>query len=562
MRASRRRGARARSASFADRQATPSTFSGTGLFAVDHDGQNLRELATDRRTYRIVRMLSLRDDGSDDVLIVAQDIRVPSQWKRRYPDAFRLNTRSGEASLLTEDRPGDPIHWVADRAGAVRAAVTTQRAASNAAWWRRSADAPWQKLAEYRFDQPGIVPVAFDGDGTLIVASSIGHASAALYRYDTERMALGERLAEHPYAPLSQVVYDARERKVVGVRYDDGKPGHAWFDDEWAKLAAGIDKALPGAANTLYGSGTRMLVHSASDVDPGSWYLLDTQGRKLEFLLASRPELRSSELPSRTFVRYPARDGLSIPAYLTLPRGREAKDLPLVVLVHGGPFVRGAYWTFDAEAAFLASRGYAVLQPEFRGSAGFGGRHFRAGWKQWGRAMQDDLLDGVDWLVARGTVDTKRVCIMGASYGGYAAMMGLARHGDRYRCGISIAGVSDIRLMFTAAWSDTAYSDFMNQGPAHAMIGDPERDADDMQANSPLGNVSRIRAPVLLAHGGSDVRVPVDHGVRLRNALRSQGTPVEWLEFPDEGHGFRLDANRFALYESVAGFLARHLPAE
>lgn len=544
----------------ADRQAPVGVGRGVALYAVDHDGGSPTELIQRRGVYVYVRMLSTLDDGSDDILIVGVDVALPSQWKRKYPDVFRLNTRSGDARLMTEDRPGDPVAWVADRAGVVRAAVSTERTTRYTVWWRASADSKWQKLDEHAFDRAGMVPVAFDGDGSLIVASTVGRDSAALYRYDTQKMALGEMLAAHPYASLGNLVYDRNKKKVVGVVYDDGRPGAAWFDDDWARLSATVDKALPNASNLLSrGRAQRVLVKSGSDVDPGSWYLLDLDNRKMEFLLASRPDVRPSQMPRRQFFRYKARDGLQIPAYLTLPSGREHKALPLVLLVHGGPYVRGSQWTWDPEAAYLANLGYAVLQPEFRGSTGWGGKHFSAGWKQWGLAMQDDLVDGIDWLAAQGTIDPARVCIMGASYGGYATMMGLARDAARYRCGVNMLGVTDITMMFTAAWSDLAYSDFMNHGPAHAMIGDPDRDAEQFKATSPINHAAKIKAPVLMIYGGSDRRVPIDHGVAMRNALRWHGGNVEWVEYAEEGHGFRSEANRVDAYDRVAKFLEQHL---
>ena len=226
-------------------------------------------------------------------------------------------------------------------------------------------------------------------------------------------------------------------------------------------------------------------------------------------------------MPTREPVRYPARDGLEIPAYVTLPPGREAKALPLVLYVHGGPWVRGATWHWRDEPAFLAAHGYAVLEPEFRGSTGFGRRLFQAGWKEWGRAMQDDLVDGIDWLARRGTIDPSRVCIMGASYGGYAVMMGLARDAERYRCGINYVGVTDIMLMFDVTWSDMRNTDFLRYN-AKELIGDPERDAAQFKATSPLANAAKIRAPVLMAYGGADRRVPLVHGERMRDALREQ----------------------------------------
>jgi dipeptidyl aminopeptidase/acylaminoacyl peptidase len=223
--------------------------------------------------------------------------------------------------------------------------------------------------------------------------------------------------------------------------------------------------------------------------------------------------------------------------------------------------VHGATWAWSAEAAYLASLGYAVLEPAFRGSSGWGGKLYRAGWKQWGRAMQDDLDDGMDWLAGRGIVDPKRACIMGGSYGGYAVMMGLARNPDRWRCGINFVGITDINLMFDITWSDLAYSDFIRY-TAKDTIGDPDTEAAALKAVSPLENAAKIKAPVLMVYGGQDRRVPVVFGERMRDALRTQGTAVEWHVYPDEAHGFLLEKNRFDFYARVAAFLDRHLHAD
>jgi dipeptidyl aminopeptidase/acylaminoacyl peptidase len=199
-----------------------------------------------------------------------------------------------------------------------------------------------------------------------------------------------------------------------------------------------------------------------------------------------------------------------------------------------------------------------VLEPEFRGSTGWGWKHYRASFKQWGRAMQDDLDDGMDWLVKEGTVDPKRVCIMGASYGGYAVMMGLARDPDRWRCGINAVGVTDINLMYDVAWSDFADSTFMNY-TAKDMLGDQVADAAQLKATSPLEQAARVRAPVLMAYGANDRRVPLVHGEKMHDALRAHNVPVEWVVYAGEGHGFLLEANRFDFYTRVARFLDAHL---
>ena len=354
------------------------------------------------------------------------------------------------------------------------------------------------------------------------------------------------------------LIFDRRKNRVVGLGYQADRPGFVWFDDEWARLQKAIDDALPGRVNAISRADTRALVTSYSDTDPGTFYLFDIEHRKLEYLATRRPQIKPEAMPARLPVRYAARDGLEIPAYLTLPKGKAPKDLPLVVVVHGGPYVHGATWAWSAEPAYLASLGYAVLEPAFRGSTGWGSKLFLAGWKQWGFAMQDDLDDGMDWLVSRGIVDPKRTCIMGGSYGGYAVMMGLARDPDRWRCGINFVGVTDINLMFDIAWSDFAYSDFIRY-TAKDMIGDPDKDAARLKAASPLENAARIKAPVLMVYGAQDRRVPLVFGEKMRDALRARGTPVEWEVYSDEAHGFLLEKNRYDFYGRVATFLEHQL---
>ncbi|HVF65797.1 MAG TPA: prolyl oligopeptidase family serine peptidase [Casimicrobiaceae bacterium] len=535
---------------------------GGGLFAIDVDGRNFKVLSPTIKSqigrgnfvFRYTRLARALHDGSDDVLVYGNERNA------RHEDMYRMNTYDGRKTLLTDVWPGDPVTWVADRDGVVRAAITIEKGGLRSkSWWRPSADAPWRMIGDYGLRDPGIAPVAFDGDGSLIVSSDVGRETAALYRYDTTTMALGELLAAHPHADLETPIYDRQQKKIVGVMHDGGRPGVAYFDDQWARAAATVDRALPNHLNVLSrGAANHMLVSSQSDIDPGSWYLYDPDARKLEFLVARRSAIRAADMPTREPVRYKSRDGLIIPAILTLPKGREAKNLPLVVNVHGGPYVRGTRWTFNAEAAYLAALGYAVLEPDFRGSLGWGRKHFQAGWKQWGLAMQDDLIDGIDWLAASRTIDPQRVCIMGGSYGGYAVMMGLARDPERFRCGINIVGVTDIGLMFSVTWSDFSDSDFLKYA-AKEMIGDPDKDAKYFSASSPLVNAAKIRAPVLMAYGGGDLRVPIVHGERMRDALERNKTPVEWVAYYDEGHGFLLEANRFDFYSRVAKFLRQHL---
>jgi dipeptidyl aminopeptidase/acylaminoacyl peptidase len=535
---------------------------GGGLFAVDRDGTNYVELAPTWQklmnqrqfAYRYTRLLATLDDGTDDVLVTSNRV------SEKTADVYRLNTRTGAATRITFDHPPDgrAQSWVADRSGVARAVITVDDADFHRVWWRASADAKWVEIGRAAIWGPSVVPVTFDGDGTLIVASNVGRDTYALQRYDGEKHRFTEVVAEHPQFDLTQgLVFDRRKKRIVGLFYEAEKPGSVWFDDDWARLQKAVDDALPGKSNRLWrGDGPQVLVFSRSDTDPGRYYLLDAEKRRLEPMVEVRSGIRPDEMPSREFFRYAARDGLSIPAYLTLPKGAAPKALPLVVLVHGGPWVRGATWEFSPEPAYLASLGYAVVEPQFRGSEGFGRKLLAAGFKQWGRAMQDDLDDAVDYLAAKGTIDPSRACIMGASYGGYAVMMGLARNPERWRCGIDIVGVTDINLMFDVTWSDSFGSPFM-RATAKTVIGDPDKDAAMLKASSPLANASRIKAPVLMAYGAEDRRVPLVHGTSMRDALPPD-TPVEWVAYKDEGHGFMLEENRFDLYRRVARFLAKY----
>jgi dipeptidyl aminopeptidase/acylaminoacyl peptidase len=533
---------------------------GSGLFTVKRDRSGFRVLArpptiAGQMVYRYTRFLARLNDDSSDILVVANDSH------ERYPDVYRMDTETGRKTLKSLDKPGDVVTWVADRNGEVRAAVAEEKDGSQQVYWRSSATAKWESLGHYKLRDHSMVPVGFDGDGSLIVASNIGRDTYALHRYDPPTKALSEPLAAHPKLDLDGgLVYDRRKKQIVGVRYDADKPGVAWFDDEWARLAAAVDKLLPNRFNALQRaeSGTRVLVFSSSDVDPGTYHALDLERRRMEELVRVRPEIDPQSMPTRQPVVYTARDGLDIPAFLTLPKLGGARNLPLVLYVHGGPWIPGAGWTWRDEPAYLASLGYAVLEPAFRGSTSLGKKHFEASFKQWGRAMQDDLNDGVDWLVAKGTVDPKRVCIVGASYGGYAVMMGLARDPERWKCGVNYVGVTDINLMYDVAWSDLSDSTFIRYS-AKEMLGDPSADAAQLKATSPLEQAARIKAPVLMAYGGRDLRVPLVHGTAMRDALQRHNVPVEWVVYGDEGHGFLLEANRFDFYRRVAAFLDRHI---
>jgi dipeptidyl aminopeptidase/acylaminoacyl peptidase len=540
---------------------------GGALYAIDRDGSDGRMVAEGgmdeqssagiRLVGRFLEVVRTLPGETDD--IIAQEY-VFSADGANAGDLFRVNTRTGRRTSIGFGKPdsGEGEAWVVDNNGVARAQSVFSKGRVRI-YYRAGADAPWQKLDEYSQTAQGWIPLSMaDDDKTLLVADRRTRDKSAIVRYDPATKTFGEVLAQHPQVDLEDLI--RFEGRPLGVAYDADRHGVAWFDEELAGIQNGIDRALPGMVNMLSWSRdrSRVLVFSYSDQSPGSFYLLDRKSGKMEWLVDRSPWIKPKEMATMRPVRYPARDGLEIPAYLTLPPGRPGKNLPLVMVVHGGPWVEGDGWGYHPEVQFLASRGYAVLQPNFRGTTRYGWKHYASSFGQWGLAMQDDVTDGVKWAIDQGIADPKRVCIYGASYGGYATMMGLAKDPDLYRCGINYVGVTDLNLFLTASWADYAQSEFIRYN-VKELVGDSSKDAERLKKVSPVELAARIKVPVLMAYGAADRRVPIEHGTRMRSALESAGNKPIWIVADGEGHGFREMANQKMFYEAMEKFLAEHL---
>jgi len=347
----------------------------------------------------------------------------------------------------------------------------------------------------------------------------------------------------------------------VGWYVEAEKPEMFWFDADFAKLQGTMDASLgKGNVNnlSLLDDG-RVLVYSRSDRDPGAYYLYDPLAEQLQEVLRPMDWIRPGRMAETRIMHYKARDGLEIPGYLTIPHGAPEKKLPLVAWIHGGPWARD-YWGWAPDIQFLASRGYAVFQPNYRGSTGFGGKHLISSFKKYGQTMQDDITDGIQYLIAQGIVDPDRVCIGGGSYGGYATMMGLVKEPKLFRCGINEAGVVDL------VWAqELGYTDFNQSNPDAAeawykvAMGDVKADRAMLEQYSPRLHASEIKAPVLIVHGAGDRRVPIKHAEGMRDALKAAGNSFEWVIYPEEGHGFTKPANRIDRYKKIEAFLQKNL---
>jgi dipeptidyl aminopeptidase/acylaminoacyl peptidase len=348
---------------------------------------------------------------------------------------------------------------------------------------------------------------------------------------------------------------------TLGFRMMTDGQTTVWLDERMKKIQQDVDARLPGRINRLTcgkcgSDDVVVLVYSYSDQDPGQYFIYRPARNDWQSVGRVRPEIDPKRMATLDLHRIRARDGLELPVWLTLPPGAGPKSArPAVVLIHSGPWMRGEYMHWSRDAQFLASRGYVVIEPEFRASTGYGYRHFRAGWRQWGRAMEDDVTDALNWAVGEGLVDAKKVCIAGASYGGYATLMGLVRTPELYRCGVAWAAVTDPRLLFEGSWrSETSEEARMYSLPT--LIGDP-KDAAALAAITPVEQASRIKAPLFLAFGALDHHVPLEHGTRLRSALRAAGKEPEWIVYADEGRGWLENQIDFA--RRMEAFLAKYL---
>ncbi len=476
----------------------------------------------------------------------------------REPGVYRIDLASGVAAEVVAPRNG-VRNWYADGSGAVRAGIGSK----GERWWVVYRAQAHGEFARSRprgggadSDIETLLPVSGTDQGYAVAAAPDGHY--AVHRYDFGKRQLGAAVWDDADVDLDDFDVSA-SGALRAVHYTADRPRVAWFDPAFEALQREIDRRLPGGVNrvtSISDDGRRMIVSAASSTDPGRYLLFDSDTGSMELLATPHAAIEGRTLSAMAPVRYRARDGLEIPGFLTLPAGRTASGLPLVVMPHGGPFVRDT-WGYDPWVQFLASRGYAVLQPNYRGSTGHGRAFNEAGDGEWGRGMQDDVDDGVAWLAAQGTIDPKRVCIMGASYGGYAAMWAAARNPGAYRCAISFAGISDIEAQLEFD-RPSFPSRRIFAGWRERIQGDK---AFRLATISPLARVSDLKVPILIAHGSADTTVPFDQSVKLHEALTRLGRTHEFAPYAGEGHGLADPANGADFLERVGAFLARYNPS-
>ena len=518
------------------------------IFAVDIDGSNNIDLTPyDNIQARVT------DDLEDDpnFMLVSLNKRIP-----QVHDVYRLNVNTGEISMVAEN-PGNISGWMTDNDGKLRIATTSDGVNTSILYREKETD-NFKSILTTNFKET-VAPLYFTFDNDeLYVASNRGRDKTAIFKFDLNSAEEGELIFEHDEVDVYGLMRSKKRKKITGVSYTTDKRQMKFFDEWRQNLQNTLEYKLRNvevAISDLSKDETKAIVVTYSDKSRGTYYYYDIKTKKLVKLADLSPWLDENQMAEMSPISYKSRDGLIINGYLTLPLDyKKGQKIPVVVNPHGGPWARDN-WGFDPQVQFLANRGYAVLQMNFRGSVGYGREFWEISFKQWGKTMQDDITDGVDWLIKEGIGDPNRIAIYGASYGGYATLAGLAFTPDVYACGVDYVGVSNI---FTLLETLPPYWELGRQ-MMYEMIGNPETEKDILEAASPLFHVDKIKAPLFVAQGANDPRVKKAEADQIVEALESRGIDVPYMLKEDEGHGFYNEENRFDFYREMIKFLDKHL---
>ena len=470
-------------------------------------------------------------------------------------DVYKLNVKTGETTHVAKN-PGNITSWLADRNGNVRIAVASD-GVEGTILYRDSEKDEFKPFIEMKAGDE-VMPLAFSKDNQYIYATSNkGRDKVEVVKYDLKGNE--EVIMSNDQVDVSGVLYSAEHDKLLYGAYITDKPHYQFFDENFEKLFRKIQSKLNVheselGINDYNKEMTKFIVSVSSDTVYGKYYYYDSTTDELTELATLSPWLNPNELAEMHPISYKSRDGLTINGYLTLPKNKEAKDLPLIVNPHGGPWARDM-WGFNPEVQLLANRGYAVLQVNFRSSTGYGKEFLQAGNKQWGLKIQDDITDGVQWAIDQGIADPDRIGIYGASFGGYATLAGITYTPDLYAAAVDYVGVSNI---FTLLNTIPPYWETM-RNMFYERVGHPEKDKELLTAVSPVFHADKIKTPLFVAQGANDPRVNKAESDQIVEALRARGVDVEYMLKDNEGHGFANEENRIEFYNAMVKFFDSHL---
>ena len=518
------------------------------LFAVNADGSNPKVLTPfEKVRTEIVDELK----GNDEEVLISLNKRSPEVF-----DVYRLNINSGEMKIAAEN-PGNITAWMTDHEGKIRIAITTD-GVNTGILYRNTEEEAFRELVNTNFKET-LTPLFFTFDNkNIYAASNIGRDKSSIIRYDTENSRELDVIFEHPDVDVSDLSYSRKRKVLTDVSYVTWKKELYFFDEEskevYNRISVKTGKEYEIIITDYDESETKMIIRTYSDRSLGSFYFYDKEKDSLIKLCDVSPWLKENELAKMKPVKYKSRDGLTINGYLTLPNTAEHKNIPFIINPHGGPWYRDK-WGFNPEVQFLVNRGFGVLQMNFRGSTGYGRSFWEASFKQWGKQMQDDITDGVKWLIDEGIADRNKIAIYGGSYGGYAVLAGLAFTPEIYTAGVDYVGVSNL---FTFLKSIPPYwKPYLEM--LYEMVGNPGKDSSLLEEASPVLHANKITAPIFIAQGKNDPRVNINESDQMVTAMKKRGIEVEYMVKDNEGHGFYNEENRFDFYGAMEKFLKKHL---
>jgi dipeptidyl aminopeptidase/acylaminoacyl peptidase len=520
------------------------------LFSVTATGEDLKAL-TPFPGYRtdVIDILRFIPGKEKELLAII------NKRDKQYFDPYIINIETGQITLMYENKENFDS-WYTDNNGVIRMATKTD-GVNISYLYRNTERDPFKTLLTTSFKE-SFFPQSFDANNkNVYVLSNIGRDKIALVEFDPAANKEVKEIYKSPDYDLGSIFYDKKKKTLASVSWTSEKQEEYFFDKEWEAINAGLKQQFGGYEVAFNGWDDEMknaIVVTYSDRLRRKVYVYNFTSKETTEVANPFPWIDEKDMAYMKPISYTSRDGLTIHGYLTLPKGIEAKNLPVVVNPHGGPWARDE-WYFNPEVQFLANRGYAVLQMNFRGSTGYGKEFWEASFKEWGKKMQDDITDGVEYLKREGIADPKRIAIYGGSYGGYATLAGVTFTPDLYACAIDYVGVANL---FTFMNTIPPYwKPYLDQ--FYEMVGDPAKDSLLMAEASPVFHADKIKVPLFVAQGANDPRVNKAESDQMVAALKQRGVEVEYMVKDNEGHGFRNQNNRYDFYGAMEKFLEKHL---
>jgi len=520
------------------------------LFSVSSDGKDLKALTP----FAKVRT-EIQDDWRDIAGKEKEVMILLNKRDNRFFDPYSINIETGELKVLFQnDKNYDG--WFTDHTGIIRMATKTDGV--NTTYFQRATEAAAfdSFLTTTYKDQFNIQFFTFDNKN-VYVSSNIGRDKSTIVEYDLAARKEVKEIYANPEYDVDGLSYSEKRKVLTHASFTSWKRENHFLDKETEAEYKKMQDKFKGYEIGIYGNNIaedKFVVWTGNDKVAAKYYFYDKKTGDTKFLADAFPWLKEENMATMKPVQYKSRDGLTIHGYLTLPKGTEAKDLPVVINPHGGPWARDD-WGFNNEAQLFANRGYAVLQMNFRGSTGYGKDFWLKSQKQWGKTMQDDITDGVQWLIKEGIADPKRVAIYGGSYGGYATLAGVTYTPDLYACAVDYVGVSN---MFTFMKTIPPYWE-PYKAMFYEMVGDPVKDSALLAEVSPALHAGNIKTPLFVAQGANDPRVNKAESDQMVEALRKRGVAVDYMVKNDEGHGFANENNRLDFYREMDKFFDKYL---